>query len=66
MTTLEEIETAITRLPPDELAKLRYWFEEFASQQWDTRIERDAKAGKLDNLAAEALADHKAGWSREM
>jgi hypothetical protein len=66
MTKLEEIETAITGLPPDDLAKLRDWFEEFASQQWDAQIERDAKAGKLDNLAAKALEDHKAGRSREL
>ncbi|MEQ1614116.1 MAG: hypothetical protein ABL904_15325 [Hyphomicrobiaceae bacterium] len=66
MTKLEEIETAITKLPPDEVAKLRAWFEEFASQQWDAQIERDAKAGKLDGLAAKALADHKAGRSRPL
>ena len=66
MTKLEEIESAITRLPPDELAKLRDWFEEFASQQWDAQIERDPKAGKLDRLAEKAREDHKAGWSRPL
>ena len=66
MTRLEEIETAIAKLPPDELAKLRQWFEEFASQHWDAQIERDAKAGKLDRLAAKARAAHKAGRSREI
>ena len=66
MTKLEEIETAITRLPPDDLAKLRDWFEEFASQLWDAQIERDAKAGKLDRLAAEALAEHKAGRTKPL
>ena len=65
MTKLEEIESAITRLPPDELAKLRDWFEEFASQQWDAQIERDAKAGKLDWFAEEARAELAAGRTRE-
>ena len=51
---------------PDDLAKLRDWFEEFASQLWDAQIERDAKAGKLDRLAAEALAEHKAGRTKPL
>lgn len=66
MTKLEEIETAITKLPPDEVAKLRAWFDEFASQQWDAQIERDAKAGKLDRIAEKAREDHKAGRSRPL
>jgi hypothetical protein len=66
MTKLEEIESAITRLPADELAKLRDWFEQFASQQWDAQIERDAKAGKLDRMAEKAREDHKAGRSRPL
>ncbi len=66
MTKLEEIESAITQLPADELAKLRDWFEQFASQQWDAQIERDAKAGKLDRIAEKAREDHKAGRSRPL
>jgi len=33
---------------------------------WDQQIEADAKAGKLDALADEALADHRAGRSRKL
>ena len=66
MTKLEEIETAVTRLSPGELAKFRDWFEEFASQQWDAQIERDAKAGKLDRLAEKARENHKAGRSKPL
>ena len=66
MTKLEEIESAISKLPPDEVGKLRAWLDEFSSQQWDAQIERDAKAGKLDRLAAETLAAHKAGRSRPL
>jgi len=29
MTTAEEIENAVERLPPDELARFRAWFEAF-------------------------------------
>jgi len=36
------------------------------AQQFDAPIERDARSGKLDALADEALADHRAGRSREL
>ena len=66
MTKLEDIERATARLSPDELAKLRAWFEEFDARVFDETIEQDAKSGKLDKLAAVALADHKAGRSRRL
>jgi hypothetical protein len=35
-------------------------------RQFDAAIERDARAGKLDAHADEALAAHRAGRSREL
>jgi hypothetical protein len=52
--------------PPQELARFRAWYEVFDAQQFDAAVERDAKAGKLDALAEEALAAHRAGRSREL
>ena len=66
MTTAEDIEKAVEQLPPRELARFRTWFEAFDARQFDAAIERDAKAGKLDPLADEALAAHRAGHSREL
>jgi hypothetical protein len=66
MTTLEDIEKAVTELPADQLAKFRAWFEEFEATRFDQRIERDAKAGRLDRLAEQALADFRAGRAREL
>jgi hypothetical protein len=66
MTTAEDIEKAIEQLPPEELARLRAWFEAFDAREFDGAIERDAQAGKLDALADEALAAHRAGRSREL
>lgn len=66
MTTLEDIEKAITELPADQLAKLRAWFDEFEGARFDHRIEQDAKAGRLDELAKQALADFRAGRAREL
>jgi hypothetical protein len=64
--TTEDIEKAIEQLPPHELARFRAWFEQFEARQFDTAIERDAQAGKLDAHANEALAAHRAGRSREL
>jgi len=64
--SVDELEKAVAALPPEKLAKFRAWFEEFAVDEWDRQIERDAKAGKLDKLAEEALADHRAGRSRPL
>jgi hypothetical protein len=61
MTKLEDIEAAIAELSPEDIAKLRDWFEEFEARLFDERIERDAKAGKLDKLIADVRANHKAG-----
>lgn len=51
---VEEIESAIARLPPSEVAKLAKWFEEFHARLWDERIERDVAGGRLDALIEEA------------
>lgn len=58
MSELEELEQKISKLPPAELAKFREWFYEFDHLIWDRQIEADSKAGKLDKLAAEGLAEY--------
>lgn len=66
MTTLEDIEKAIAELPHDQLARFRAWYEQFEAARFDQRIERDAKTGRLDQLAEQALADFRAGRAREL
>ncbi len=61
MSELEELEKRIRNLAPEELAKFRAWFAEFDHLMWDRQIESDVKAGKLDHLVNEALADYKTG-----
>lgn len=63
---IKSIEKAIEALPPHELAESGRWFAEFDAAAWDKQIDRDAAAGKLDALAAEALADYRAGNPREL
>jgi hypothetical protein len=61
MSTATEIEQAIEKLPPEELARLRAWFAEFDGARWDRQFEQDAAAGRLDALANEALSDLRQG-----
>jgi len=66
MTTIEAIETEITKLSAPELTKLRQWFMNFDSDAWDVQIEKDAVSGKLDALANEALEEYTAGKVTEI
>ena len=56
-----ELEHAVQQLPPDQLEEFAHWFEEFIADQWDTQIEADIKAGKLDVFAAQADSEFEAG-----
>jgi hypothetical protein len=40
---------------PEELKQFRAWLDELEERLFDERIERDAKAGKLDAIEAKAL-----------
>jgi hypothetical protein len=66
MTSVLEIEKAITKLPPKEFAQFRAWFEEFDSVNWDKQFEKDAKSGKLDKIAEKALLEYKKGVYKEL
>lgn len=66
MTTLETAEKIVAELSSVELSQFRQWFAEFDNDIWDTQIESDAAAGKLDALAAEALAEYQAGTATEI
>jgi hypothetical protein len=61
-----EIEQAIEKLPPEELARLRAWFAEFDASQWDREFEQDVAAGRLDALADEALDDDRNGRTSDL
>jgi hypothetical protein len=64
--TIEDIEKAVAKLPPDQFAEFRARFEEFDAARFDQKIERDAGAGKLDRLAEEAIEDLRKGRAREL
>ena len=64
--TVEDLEKAVAKLRPDQFARFRAWFEAFDSARFDRKIERDAKAGKLDALGGQALDDFRQDHAREL
>ncbi len=54
MSTVTEIESAISQLPQQEFWKLAEWFDGVRERTWDEQIEADAKAGNLDFLFEES------------
>ena len=66
MRKVQKLENEVQQLNPDELAAFRDWFRKYDSDEWDREIEGDILAGRLDRLAEEVIAAHKAGRTREI
>ena len=66
MARVEELANEIQQLNRHELAALRDWFRKYDSDEWDREIEEDILAGRLESLANEAIAEHKAGRTQEL
>lgn len=54
MATLEQIEAAISSLPPEGFRALAEWIRALDADRWDAQMDRDAASGKLNFLADEA------------
>jgi hypothetical protein len=66
MQAVQKLQSAVSQLSADELAHFRKWFDEFEAEAWDKQFEEDAKSGKLDQLANQAIADFRAGKCKEL
>ena len=64
--SVQEIETAITQLPPKEVEELAAWLEEYQARLWDEQIARDARAGRFEPLIERAREQLKAGQCRTL
>ncbi len=64
--SIQELEQAVTQLPPKDLARFRKWFDEFDAQVWDKQFEADSKSGKLNGIAEKALNDYRVGKAKEL
>jgi hypothetical protein len=61
VSTVVEIESAITNLPKKEFWELATWFDDVKNRAWDEQMEADAAAGKLDFLFEEAAGERAKG-----
>jgi len=61
VSTIEEIEVAVSRLAPSDYEKFRQWLADYDNRLWDKEMEEDAGAGRLDALLNEGLDDLKNG-----
>ncbi|MGI8604300.1 MAG: hypothetical protein ACR2OZ_15090 [Verrucomicrobiales bacterium] len=66
MSTVHEIESAVSNLSRQELSAFRDWFIEFDAAAWDKQFEEDVAAGRLDALADEAIRDSREGRCRDL
>lgn len=66
MPSLQRIESHVAALPEPELRRFRSWFNEFDAQRWDGSLAADVNNGKLDSLAAEALAHYGTGQCKPL
>lgn len=61
-----EIESAVRKLSSGDLKEFREWFLSFDADAWDKQFEDDVAAGRLDDLAAEAIADLRGGRCKDL
>ena len=66
MSTIEEIQSAISSLSSEDYARLRQWFIDKDWEQWDQQIEEDSASGKLDFLVEEAMDEKAQGRLQEL
>ena len=59
--SVEDLESAISQLSGEELARFSRWYEDFMADRWDRQIEADIKAGRLDVAGKLADEDFDAG-----
>ena len=64
--TVQEIESAIDALPPEQREQLSQWFDERYPQQADARLMAGLEAGQFDDRIARAVADDKAGRTQPL
>jgi hypothetical protein len=66
LSTIQEIEAAISQLSEGDRAKLRDWLANLDQDEWDKQIADDEAAGRLNALADEALKDLREGRCTEL
>src|SRR5438132_6976348 len=60
MSTVAEIENALQKLAVEDAWKVADWLQHYLDEKWDTQIDADIDAGRLDKLADKAIEDYRA------
>src|SRR5690348_9727192 len=47
VSTIQDIEAAVSKLSREELAAFRQWFQNFDAEAWDKQLGQDIAAGRL-------------------
>jgi hypothetical protein len=63
---LEELEDKIKALSSHEFQELRAWLAEYDAELWDRNFYSDARTGRLDAVADQALKDFAEGRSTDL
>ncbi len=63
---VKEIEIAITRLSPGDLAEFSSWFADHRAKVWDGQIGRDLDAGRLDTVIRDVDAEYDADKAKPL
>jgi hypothetical protein len=66
MSSVHEIETAVSKLSRQELLAFREWFSGFDAAARDKQFGEDLAAGHLDALADEAIRDLRGRRCRDL
>ena len=66
MSTIEEIEAAIRKLPSEDQSRLDQRIQDVLWEAWDRQIEDDSRAGRLDHILSEVDADIAAGRTKPL
>lgn len=66
MTTIAEIENAISKLSKKDMLEFRKRFIQNDNRKWDKEIINDVESGLLDDLIQEAKDDYNSGNYEEV
>ena len=64
MDRVEEIESAIANLAPEDYRRFVDWFRMREQTRWDEQMDADSAAGRLDFLFDEAESESSRGAAR--
>lgn len=62
----DDLKKEVENLSPEEFREFREWFAEYDDQVWQKQFEDDVEAGKLDDLASDAISEHENDQTTEL